>query len=377
MQSGSKIQFTGLARQYAKLKPEILSAVDQVLSSGLLMNGNYTSLFESWLRQQNRCNHAITVHSGTCALEIIAEFYFHRVKHDHDLDNAPPTAVLPTFTFAATANAFLRSGWRVILADVNNDGVIDINKAVQDNNKQVDLIVPVGLYGKSLIDYCPQPTQDRLDEMGIALIEDAAQHWLSSQCSRLGEAAAISFDPTKNLANIGNGGAIVTDRNDLYQFAKDYVNNNNSKFKSLLPGTNVRMSEVDCATMMVKTQYLDQWQARRREICQHWVDQFAHLPVRCLMDSADIASHACHKFVIDVDGRDRLKKKLEESGIETKIHYASPLHENPMYGHLKNPGILSVASSLARRVLSLPIYPELTDAEVEFIAEAVKSATTK
>jgi dTDP-4-amino-4,6-dideoxygalactose transaminase len=128
------------------------------------------------------------------------------------------------------------------------------------------------------------------------------------------------------------------------------------------------MSEVDCAQMMVKTKYIDQWQQRRREIAEYWIDQFRNSTVRCLIDSSNIDKHCFHKFVIDVDHRDRLQQLLDADGIGTKVHYTRPLHEEPRYINTPGSNMLSAASSLARRCLSLPIYPELTDGEVEHVA---------
>jgi dTDP-4-amino-4,6-dideoxygalactose transaminase len=135
--------------------------------------------------------------------------------------------------------------------------------------------------------------------------------------------------------------------------------------------TNSRMSEVDCAQMMVKTKYIDQWQQRRRTIAEYWISQLRDSPVRCLIDASNVGTHCFHKFVIDVDYRDRLQQRLESAGVSTKIHYSRPLHEEPRYVNTPGPNMLSTASSLARRCLSLPIYPELTDGEVEYIATTV------
>jgi dTDP-4-amino-4,6-dideoxygalactose transaminase len=132
------------------------------------------------------------------------------------------------------------------------------------------------------------------------------------------------------------------------------------------------MSEVDCAQMMVKTRYIDAWQLRRKTIAAHWLRRLADdARVRCLIDYTNFGKHSFHKFVIDVDDRDLLQQKLAERGIETKIHYRDPLHELPAYQHLQGPSILSPASSLARRCLTLPLYPELTDPEVEYIIDSV------
>jgi len=173
----------------------------------------------------------------------------------------------------------------------------------------------------------------------------------------------------KNLNAYGNGGAVVTDDIDLLEFAREWTNNGKPKHASI--GTNSRMSETESAQMMVKTRYIDAWQARRRVIAQYWMERLKKSGVRSLIDAGNFETHCYHKFVIDADNRDILARNLIVKGIETRVHYREPLHELPAYEKFVGPDILSVASALSRRVLSLPIYPELTDLEVEYIIDSV------
>jgi dTDP-4-amino-4,6-dideoxygalactose transaminase len=354
---GLKIAFTGLPRQYNNLREEILGATDAVLRSGNLMSGNYTAEFESWLAKKNHSNHAITCHSGTQALEIIARYY--AAPYDNAL-----RVLIPAMTYPATANAFITAGWTVDIADTDYYGIMDSGKDPYTNT--YDAVCMVGLYGASI-----SRDQKFWNKSVYVTIEDGAQHWLSDNCHRYGYATAISFDPTKNLPNYGNGGAIVTDDQSLLDFARDYTNNGKAS-KHATAGSNSRMSEIDCAQMMVKTRYIDAWQLRRKTIAAHWWNRLADDErVRCLIDYTNFDKHSFHKFVIDVDDRDTLQQKLADRGIETKIHYRDPLHELPAYQHLQGPNMLSPASSLARRCLSLPMYPELTDPEVEYIIDSL------
>jgi dTDP-4-amino-4,6-dideoxygalactose transaminase len=202
------------------------------------------------------------------------------------------------------------------------------------------------------------------------VVEDGAQHWLANNCQRRGAACAISFDPTKNLANYGNGGAVVTNRMDLANYARDWCTNGRDGYGADHV-TNSRMSEVDCAQMMIKTKYIDQWQQRRRAIAEYWISRLEDSPVRCLINSTNVDKHCFHKFVIDVDRRDQMQIRLADAGISTKVHYSRPIHEEPRYVNTPGPNMLSTASSLARRCLSLPIYPELSDSEVEYVTDQV------
>lgn len=351
--TGLQIPFTGLKKQYSTLRTEILDATDEVLRSGQLMSGNYTAEFENWLARRNHSKYAVTCHSGTQALEIIARYY--RLQSSVN----PPRVVIPSMTYVATANAFLSAGWDLYIADTDYHGLLDKKKI--PNELSVQATVVVGLYGSSV---------DELEGGFWAtdlVIEDGAQHWLSNDCRRWGNATAISFDPMKNLNSYGNGGAVVTDDLDLLEFARTWRSNGRGTAGS----SNSRMSEVDCAQMMVKTQYIDEWQERRKRIATYWMSRLKGSGIRTLIDGNNFQRHAFHKFVIEVDNRDILQRNLALKKIETRIHYEHPVHELPVYSDMPGPDILSVASAMSRRVLTLPFYPELTDLEVEYIIDQV------
>lgn len=351
--NGLKIPFTGLKKQYNNLRTEILDVTDEVLRSGQLMAGNYTAEFENWLAKKNHSKYAVTCHSGSQALEIIAEYYRQQSSVN------PPRVVVPTMTYVATANAFIRAGWEVHLVDTDTLGLLDKRKIPNDLSVQATVLV--GLYGAAV-------NADRFWATDL-IVEDGAQHWLSNNCNRIGNATAISFDPMKNLNAYGNGGAVVTDDLDLLEFAREWTNNGKPKHTNI--GTNSRMSEIECAQMMIKTNHIDVWQERRKDIAQYWMTRLKNTPIRSLINSSNFDTHCYHKFVIDVDGRDILSRNLAIKGIETRVHYKEPLHELPSYVSYSGPDILSVASALSRRVLSLPIYPELSDLEVEYVIDQV------
>lgn len=356
--SGLTIPFTGIRRQYNNLRTEILDATDTVLRSGSLMNGNYTYEFEDWLARRNHQPYAVTCHSGTQALEIIAEWYMLQAGRPDT-----PTVAVPTLTYPATLNAFVRAGWNLHIVDTDQYGVMDLTRL--EHNTDIQAICGVGLYGQSV-----QNMTQSLWALTHPIIEDGAQHWLSNDCERVGD-CAISFDPTKNLANYGNGGAVITASRGLMEFARNWISNGKHN-KHAEPGTNSRMSEIDSAQMLIKTCHIDHWQQRRRTIAQHWMEMLKkHPDITCLIDDSNFATHCFHKFVIHVDNRDIVQRNLDLRGVETKVHYATPMHELPAYQHYQGPDLLSAGSSLARRCLSLPIYPELTDLEVEYVIDSL------
>ena len=361
--TGFTIAHTGLQKQYNHLRDEILNATDEVLRSGVLMNGNNTTEFEHWLARRNQSRYAVTCHSGTQALEIIAEYYRKKIG----LDN--PRVFMPSFSYVATANAFERAGWDIHFIDTDAYGILDDSKlpALVEYNA----VVLVGLYGHSITHAAHVKSwRDWLSHNTI-VIEDAAQHWLAADCNRIGDCAAISFDPMKNLACHGNGGAVVTDHLDLAEFARSW--RDNGKPNHGLAGTNSRMSELDAATLLVKSRHIDRWQARRAQIAKFWCERLKtdDSKIRCLIDHRNSHNHAYQKFVIEVDNRDRVRQKLTDRKIETRVHYERPIHEIDIYRKWPGPDLLAVCSSLARRVLSLPFYPELSDLQVEYIADTV------
>ena len=355
--NGLKSPFTGLQRQYNNLRTEILDATDTVLRSGNLMSGEYTDQFESWLAKKNHSLHAITCHSGTQALEIIASFWKQYGLYD------PAIVLIPALTYIATANAWRRAGWTIAIADTDSYGLMSLPKMSKDI--KIRAICPVGLYGHAL-------SNKYYDWENTIFVEDAAQHWLSRDCERMGLASAISFDPTKNFNNYSNGGAVVTNDEILNAFARNWIRNRSyHDSSSAQTGTNSRMSEVDCAQMMVKTGYIDAWQTRRGEIARHWMERLSQAGIRSLIDATNYQDHCYHKFVIDVDHRDQLHWALADLGIETKIHYQDPIQDLTPYQECAAPDMLGASYSLSRRCLSLPIYPELTDSETEYIIDRV------
>lgn len=368
--TGLTIPFTGLKKQYHNLRDEILAATDEVLRSGQLMNGNWTAEFENWLARRNHVKHAVCVHSGTSALEILAHYY----ATEQVSGINPPRVLIPSLTYTATANAFMRAGWEVVFIDTDNTGVFDVRRI--PDNVGYQAVVLVGLYGASISHMADIKSWRKWVMSDTIVIEDAAQHWLAADSVRIGHSAAVSFDPMKNLACYGNGGAIVTNDQSLYYFA--LAARDNGKPDHVYTGTNSRMSEIDTAQMMVKIRYIDQWQARRRVISDYWRERLAERSqdIRCLITDDNAHDHGLHKFVIDVNDRDTLQKNLAVRKIETKIHYQRPLHEMGVFRGCAGPDIMSSASALSRRVLSLPFYPELTDLEVEYVIDQVLDCVT-
>lgn len=346
------ISHFGLKRQYKNIGAELLDATHDALKDGQLVGGHFTRSFEEWLRHKTRTKYAITVHSGTQALEIIARWK--KIKHNETLDGNPKVR-LPNLTYPATLNAFVTAGWDIELADTDKQGII-----------HREVTTAGGIY-ECVMGYSGRrPWSDARYENSFGVIVDGAQHWLVSD-GQVGSGMAISFDPTKNLNSSGNGGAIVTNDEKLYLYASTYRDNCKPYFHDV--GTNSKMSELDCAHLMVRVKYIDAWQERRKNISKYWCESFEHLPIDCL--SSEPGPHAHQKFVIYLADRNSLHTNLMLDGIDTKKHYEYVLGDLPTALQFKKPDMLSTSVMLSRGVLSLPLYPELTDLEIEYISDKV------
>jgi dTDP-4-amino-4,6-dideoxygalactose transaminase len=359
------IKHFSLDRQYANLKDELLEATHCALKDGVLVGGEYTRAFEKWLAERTGAKYAITVHSGTQALEIIARFKIAQLR-SYSTETIVPTMHLPNITYPATMNAFITAGWNIQIDETDSNGLLissrsDSRRAALSVQRDGHYECVVGLYGAR---------PDRHIRWDTGTIVDGAQHWLVAN-GQLGAGMAVSFDPTKNLPSSGNGGAIVTKDRYLYEYAALYKDNGKNEFASV--GTNSKMSEQDCAQLLVRTKYIDAWQARREHIKNYWCEAFKDLPIRCL--SAGIEHHANQKFVMYTPERDDLHKHMLDRGIETKIHYPYTLSELPIANSYIKPDFFSTSWMLTRGVISLPMYPELTDDEVEYITDSVKAFT--
>jgi dTDP-4-amino-4,6-dideoxygalactose transaminase len=340
----------GLARQYANLKDELLDATHRALKDGYLVGGHYTRSFEEWLKHKTQTKYAITVHSGTQALEIIARYK--KIKHESVMAGNPKIRI-PNLTYPATLNAFLTAGWDVELGDTDKYGVMSRGKEA-------------GVYDCLMGFAGRRPWPEARYEESHGVIVDGAQHWL--ECGgNVGSGMSISFDPTKNLPASGNGGAIVTNDEQLYLYAVKYRDNNKPYFHDV--GTNSKMSEQDCAQIMVRAKHIDEWQLRRKQIANHWCEAFEDLPVECFSDTR--SPHAHQKFVMYMPDRNSLHTHMLLSGVDTKIHYEYTLGDLPSSKGLTKPDMLGISVMLSKGVISLPLYPELTDNEVEFITEKV------
>jgi dTDP-4-amino-4,6-dideoxygalactose transaminase len=365
--TGLSVPFVALDRQYANLREEILECTEEVLKTGQVLDGPFTPLFEAEIALRTDRQHAIAVNSCSTALLITHLYYAdagHRCKN----------VSMPATSFVATANAAKLANYNIQFVDIDHEGLMDINQ-LELGNVQDNLVTYVNLYG-NVIDYDKLKIATDFFADHVPIIEDAAQSFGASYkgipSGKLGNASCLSFDPTKNLPNYGSGGMLLTDDYDLAEFALTYRDNGKLGNHRHI-GSNVKMSETDCAQMIVKLRHFDKWQARRTEIATFYNDNLGGI-VTLPRHSADVV-HAWHKYAIGTEHQRYLKMKLDAADIQTKIHYETAVSDREAFQPSRN--VCYQAQAHAAYTLSLPIYPELTDDEMEHVVRSIRDALPK
>jgi len=355
--AGLKIPLVNLGRQYTSLKREILDAQDQVFSSGLVLDGVYVKEFEQKIATYCKRKYAVAVNSCTQALTFA------------NIISKSRRILMPAMSFRATLNSALMADQDVFFADVDDQGLIDTQTLLLPAAYDyIESLMFVDLYGNI-------PDQNNIDNFcnkfkNIKIIEDAAQSfgsfWDGNPAGSFGDISCLSFDPLKNLPNYGSGGMILTDNKDYYETAKNL--RDNGKYNNLTAGTNSKLSEGDCAVLLIKMNHFNNWQTRRQEIASFYnknLESFVYIPT-----ISNKVTPSWSKYVIQTDHQQTLSNYLISNGIECRINYPTPLpflYAGDKYENKE----FAVAQKLSKRVLSLPIYPEMTDVEVEYIVNTI------
>lgn len=358
------IPFFGITRQYENHQKELLDAVHTVYKSGKVLDGEFTHKFESSIAQRCGRRYAVAVNSCTQGLIFAQQVLF----------TEPTKLLIPTISFVATLNSVVLNGNTPVFCDTDDQALMDLESVdYAIKGAGVGGVMYVNLFGNT-VDYERFKLMTEFFNDDLMVIEDAAQSFGASHRGRpsgsLGDISVLSFDPTKNLPNYGSGGMVLTDDYRIYQMLLD-LRDNGKRTGHEIVGTNSKMSESDCAQMLVKLKYFDHWQARRQEIATYYNNELPESITRPGVTPG--TEHAWHKYVIKTESRSSLRDNLMHRGIETKIHYELPLYEHPAgYPYINYASELyREASAFCSECLSLPIYPEMTDAEVEYVVNSV------
>jgi dTDP-4-amino-4,6-dideoxygalactose transaminase len=362
------VPFLDLARQSTALRDELDDAFASVLARGRFIDGPAVERFEREFAAYCGVDHAVGVNSGTDAIALCLRAL--GVGAGDEVITAANTCV-------ATITGIVASGATPVLADVDEaTRTLDPVSAEAAITERTRALVPVHLYGQ-----CAElePLLELARSRDLKLVEDAAQaHGAEYEGARpgvLGDAAAYSFYPTKNLGALGDAGAVVTRDAELagrVRVLRSHGEHADVRGVAVTPGVNSRLDEVQAEVLVRKLARLDEWNARRRALAAYYREQLADANVG-LPAEAPGCVHAWHLFVVLADDREAFRERLRAHGVETLVHYPLPIHRQSAYAQLDGRVPLSVSERLCERVVSLPLYPELTDAEAEQVVGAVRA----
>lgn len=363
-----QVRFTDPARSVSAHRRELDEAIGEVLESGYYILGMQVRNFERELGEFIGGVQAAGVASGTDAIELGLRACGVRAGDE---------VITQANTCIPTVAAIDRLGAKPVLCDVERTtGCMDLASALAAVGPRTKALVPVHLYGR-----CADlpALSGAAAERDLALVEDCAQALGAAidgrRAGTWGQAAAFSFYPTKNLGALGDGGAVTSTDATLVERVRHLrVYGQRDRYHHEEPGVNSRLDEIQAAILRVRLKYLEAGNARRRAIAATYDAALSGSPVRPLADDGQ-GGNAYHLYVVRAPDRDRMQRDLTRLGVMTLIHYPLAVHQQPSHAHLaRGPVPLENAIALAGEVLSLPLYPELTDGEVEHVASAVRTA---
>ena len=360
-----KVPFVDLATQYAAIRGEVLPAMEEVLESAAFVLGPHVVAFEQHFAAYIGARYCVGVESGTAALKLALA----------GLGIGPgDEVVLPANTYIASALAISAVGATPLPVDVDDAYGLDPNAFEAAITPRTKAVMPVHLYGQAVP---MRPILDVAERYGLRVVEDACQaHGAKIDGRRagaIGDAGCFSFYPGKNLGAYGDGGAIVTNDERLYErllLERDF--GQKRKYEHLIKGDNCRLDAIQAAVLDVKLRYLDEWNERRRDHAALY-DALLAIAGFETPKNRNAEGHVYHLYVTQVRDRDRVRDELASRGIATGIHYPVPIHLQPAYADLGIlPGRFPVTETAARRTLSLPMYPELEANQIRYVVDTLR-----
>lgn len=360
------IQMVDLKRQYQKIKLEIDSAIQEVLDSTQFILGKNVAQFEKDAAKYLGVKHAIACANGTDAL-LIAQMAL-EIKPDDEIITTP-------FTFVATTETITFLGAKPVYVDIDPVSFnIDVKQIEKKITSKTKAIIPVHLYGN------PVELDDLLEvakRYNLFVIEDAAQafgaEYKGKKICSFGDLACISFFPSKNLGCYGDGGMVVTNNDELAEKVR-MIANHGSKVRYIHErlGMNSRLDAIQAAILNVKLKYIDEWNNARIKNANLYTERLKELSQVKTPTFQPYSKHIFHQYTIRVKKRDELQKFLITKNIPTAIHYPLPLHLQPAFRGFGKEGSLPIAEKISKEVLSLPMHPDLTIEEINYVTDSIK-----
>ena len=367
-----KVPLLDLKSQYKTIKKDVLAVTERLYESQHFILGPEVEGLEAEIADYCRSAHAVGVSSGTDALLI--SLMAAGIGRGDEVITTP-------YTFFATVGSIVRCGAKPVFADIDLDSYnIDPKRIEERITGKTKALIPVHLYGQC----CDMTAIENLSrQYDLVVIEDAAQALGSEdehgrRAGSLGNMGCFSFFPSKNLGAFGDGGIVTTSAARLYETLKIIrVHGSNPKYYHRMVGGNFRLDALQAAIVRVKLPHLDAWTAARRANADAYRTLFKNegLENRIKLPEARAGRHIYNQFVILVpDKRDDLKQYLLEGGIGTEIYYPVPMHLQPCFQDFGGKaGDFPLAEKAAQRSLALPIYPELTNEQLSYVVEKIKS----
>jgi len=367
-----KIPLVDLKRQYHLIRDEVDEKIREVLESGRFILGENVEAFEEEFAKYCGIKYAVSVASGTDALTLCLKAL--------GVSECDEVITVPN-TFIATVDAISRNGATPIFVDIESGTytmkVSDIKQKITERTK---VILPVHLYGHP-VDMAP--LLKVAGENNLYVVEDACQahgaEYKGSKVGSLGDCACFSFYPAKNLGAYGDGGMLVTNDEEIAERVRMLRNyGEQKKYYHAFVGYNSRLDEIQAAILRVKLKYLDKLVESRRRIARRYSELLFDISDVTIPCEKSYVKHAYHLYVIRAKRRDELRSWLSYRGVSTGIHYPVPVHLQEAYRHLRfTDGSFPATEKVAREILSLPIFPELTENEVRYICTSIKKFEQK
>ena len=364
-----KIPLTDLYRQYQSIKSEIDAAIENVIRDSAFIKGSYVSSFEENFARTIGVSKALGLGNGTDALFIALKAL--GVKEGDEVITAANS-------FIASSEAISLCGAKPVFADCDDYYVIDPADLARKITKATKAIIPVHLYGQSAN---MNEIMKIAKENGLKVVEDTAQAVLAEykgkMCGSFGDCATFSFYPGKNLGANGDGGALVSNNTDLYNWAVMFANHGRvDKYDHRFEGINSRLDGIQAAILDVKLKHLARWTEQRRQVAAWYNERLSDLNDIILPKERKGAKHVYHIFPIRTEAalRDKLLDYLKGEGIGALVHYPIALPNLTAYKYLGyKESDYPNASKYSKELISLPIFPELKEDEVDYVAEKIKA----
>jgi dTDP-4-amino-4,6-dideoxygalactose transaminase len=361
------IKMTDLYRQYLSIQNDIDAAIKSVINETAFISGKFARKFEEEFAAYLGTRNCIGTGNGTDALEIAIEAL--------DLPKESEI-IVPANSFIASAEAVTRMGNRVVFCDCNEtDYTIDIESLKQKLTKHTGAVITVHLFGHP----CDMDEIRRLSDIhGFKVIEDCAQahgaEYKGKKTGTLGDIAAFSFYPGKNLGAYGDAGAVVSMNDTLAVRARKIANHGRiGKYDHEIEGRNSRLDGIQAAILSVKLKYLDSWNKKRIDLAEYYLNNLAGIKDIILPIMASHVKHVYHQFVIRAEKRDELKAYLAGHNIETGIHYPIALPKLKAYEYLHQSGENFSANKNDAYLLSLPMGEHLEEKDLEQIVKPIRT----